>query len=80
MVTRIRKWGNSLGVRLPKAAVQASLVRDGAAVEVTVRKGEIVVRPLKTDKPRLADLLRDVRPGNLHREADFGPAMGREQW
>ena len=78
MVTRIRKWGNSLGVRLPKSAVQESLVRDGAAVEITVRKGEIVVRPLKADKPRLADLLRDVHPENIHSAVDWGTSKGRE--
>lgn len=80
MVTKIRKWGNSLGVRLPKSAAQDASVKDGSPVDVRVKNGEIVVRPVKPPKYRLKDLLARIRPGNTHREADFGTPRGREVW
>ena len=32
------------------------------------------------DAPSLEDLLADVTEQNLHREIDYGPAVGKEVW
>lgn len=44
-VTQIAKWGNSLGLRLPKAVALEAQVGEGDTVEVSVKNGAIVVRP-----------------------------------
>ena len=80
MVTRVRKWGNSLGVRLPKAAADEARVRDGSAVDVRVEEGEIVMRPVRRPRYRLSDLLKGFTRRNRHPEADWGPPRGREAW
>ncbi len=36
--TKIKCWGNSLGVVLPKALVDQEELREGEEVEITVRK------------------------------------------
>jgi antitoxin component of MazEF toxin-antitoxin module len=36
--TKIKSWGNSLGVILPKALVDAEELKEGEEVEITVRK------------------------------------------
>jgi len=36
MRTKIRKWGNSLGLRIPKALAEEISVGEGSAVEITV--------------------------------------------
>jgi antitoxin MazE len=78
MVTRVQRWGNSLGLRLPKAAAEEAGVREGAQVDVSVRDGEIVVKPLLAPRFRLRDLLKAVRSDNIHPEADWGGPKGRE--
>jgi antitoxin component of MazEF toxin-antitoxin module len=36
--TKIKHWGNSLGIVLPKALVEEEGLKEGEEVEVTVRK------------------------------------------
>jgi antitoxin component of MazEF toxin-antitoxin module len=36
--TKVRCWGNSLGIVLPKTLVDAEELKEGEEVEVTVRK------------------------------------------
>ncbi len=79
MITKVQKWGNSLGVRLPKAAAQEAGVSAGSEVDVSAVEGRIVVRPLSPKRPRLRDLLAGIRRDNLHAEAFLGAARGREQ-
>ena len=44
-VTRIAKWGNSLGLRLPKSVALEAQVDEGDTVDVSVKNGAIVIRP-----------------------------------
>lgn len=38
--TTVRKWGNSLGVRIPSVLADDAKLADGAEVELTVRDAE----------------------------------------
>ena len=78
--TRITKWGNSLGLRIPKALAEETAVQEGSRVEILALDGELVVRPLRTPRHTLAELLSGITKGNLHEEVDTGPAVGREGW
>lgn len=78
MMTRVRRWGNSLGLRLPKGAAQEAGVVDGSPVDVRVEGGSIVVRPVQPRRYRLTELLSEVTPANRHGEADLGRPRGRE--
>ena len=78
MVTKVQKWGNSLGVRLPKFAVEEARVHDGSSVDVCVRDGEIVVQPLKKARFHLRRMLAGIRPGNLHDELFVDAPRGWE--
>lgn len=79
MTTRVARWGNSLGLRLPKAVTQEAGIQDGDAVDVSVQDGVIVIRPAK---PRYAldDLVSRITPKNRHGETAWGKPTGREQW
>ena len=74
----IQKWGNSLAVRIPAALANQLDVAEGAQVQLEVRDGEFVVRPLARRRLNLKDLLGDCQPSQLHGETDFGPDVGRE--
>jgi antitoxin MazE len=78
MNSRIQKWGNSLALRIPKAAADEAGLTQGSEVDLKVEQGKLVVRRRAPKVYRLADLLRGVRKSNLHGELDFGPPVGRE--
>lgn len=80
MITTIRKWGNSLGMRIPKNLAKDMQVEEGSSVEISVRKGRLVVTPLKGKEYSLEELVADIKPSNLHEEVEFGAPIGREVW
>jgi antitoxin MazE len=80
MVTKIQKWGNSLGLRIPKSFAEEAGVKDGSAVDISLEKDRLVICPLRNEKYQLSDLLSQVRKDNLHEEISTGDAVGREAW
>jgi antitoxin MazE len=79
MQTAIAKWGNSLAVRLPRYAVEGANLKEGATVDVEVQDGTLVLRPTRK-KYKLADLLENHKPDQSHKEVDWGPKQGEEEW
>lgn len=80
MQTKIQKWGNSLGLRIPRSFAAEAQVEEGATVDLSVEDGHLLVRPLRVRKYALRVLLRKISPRNLHREVSTGRAVGREAW
>ncbi len=78
MRTRIQKWGNSLGLRIPRSQARQVRVEAGSEVEVSIERGRLVIIPARAPKYRLKDLLDGVTPRNRHDETDWGPGVGRE--
>lgn len=79
MTTQVAKWGNSLGLRLPKAVAQEAEIGDGDTVDVSVQNGAIVIRPAKA-RYSLDELVARITPKNRHPETDWGKPAGREAW
>ena len=80
MKTRVQKWGNSLALRIPKSFAADAGLREDTPVELCLRDGELVVRPVPPAPPTLDELLHGVTDDNLHGEWDTGPAVGKESW
>jgi antitoxin component of MazEF toxin-antitoxin module len=55
-------------------------VREGSVVDLTIEGGRLVVHPVRARKFELVELLRGVRPRNLHAEIGTGAPRGRESW
>lgn len=80
MRSKVRRWGNYLAIRIPKAlAVEAGLV-DKATVEVRATRGILAIVLVREGTPTLKQLLSRVTAENLHDEADLGVPEGREAW
>ena len=79
MRARAQKWGNSLAVRIPKAAADQAGVREEDELEIEVVAQVIRLKPRRR-KLTLKELLRGVTSENLHGETDFGRPEGREAW
>ena len=77
MTVTVSRWGNSLGLRIPKAALEEARLAEGDQVSVTVETGQLVIRK----KPRvdLADLVSRITPENRHDE-QIPSTVGNEAW
>jgi len=80
MQTRIQKWGNSLGLRIPKAFAEEAGVQAGSEVDLSVEDGDLIIRPTRLPKYELRILLRRVTAKNVHDEVETGEPVGREVW
>ncbi len=80
MRATIRKWGNSLAMRIPAAAAKELRFDSGTEVELTIEEGKLVLSPPKEPEYKLEDLLKGVTKRSLHAESDWGGRAGREAW
>jgi len=80
MRTKIQKWGNSLGLRIPKSFAQEVEVEAGSPVDISVDRGRLIIRLARYPVYRLEDLVSGITKKNLHEEIPTGDATGREAW
>jgi len=78
-MTRIAKWGNSLGLSLPKSVTIEAQVDEGDTVDVSVKNGAIVIRPSRPTYS-LERLVAKITPQNRHHESEWGQTVGHEAW
>lgn len=77
MQVNLARWGNSLGLRIPKDVADQAGLRAGSRVEIAAEDGRVVI---SAARPRyvLADLLKDMTPEAMREAFDWGPDVGRE--
>ncbi|GIO16755.1 multidrug transporter MatE [Cohnella xylanilytica] len=73
----IQKWGNSLGIRIPKAMAVKVGLKEGSEVDLDIEDGHIVIKPKSNT---LDAMLEQITPENLHAEIPTGKPEGRESW
>ncbi|MDR1460493.1 MAG: AbrB/MazE/SpoVT family DNA-binding domain-containing protein [Campylobacteraceae bacterium] len=87
MTTTIVKWGNSQGIRLPKAFLQNIDISENDMVDVLVENEAIVIKKVygkkhRTTKERLTDFygqsIKNI--AKKQEEIDWGKAVGKEIW
>lgn len=62
-VSKVARWGNSLGVRIPREGVDQLNLKEGESVNVRVKGDTITIRPAKTRKKWTEkELLKGVTP------------------
>ena len=79
MQTKVLRWGNSLGIRIPRSFASEARVEAGSSVDISVEDGTLLIRPLRR-RYALADLLKSITSRNLHEEVATGAPVGREVW
>lgn len=78
MSAKIQKWGNSLGVRIPKAVIEKMNLSENSEVEVEHKNGAIIIFPAKKQFS-LDALVEQITKENIHQEEDI-KAEGNEVW
>lgn len=83
----VKKWGNSLGIRIPKKVTDALKLHDGSQIKVILDGKKIVLEPesnpffdLSKDFS-LSSLLSKITSKNMHSDNEFnGEKVGKEVW
>jgi len=78
--TNIKKWGNSLAVRIPKHVADELRLDQNTEVDLEIDEGALHIKPKSLPTYSLDQLLKNVSPENIHREMDTGTPQGREEW
>ena len=78
MSAKIQKWGNSLGIRIPKSIIEKANLNENSEVEIENKDGAIIIFP-RQKKLSLDKLLSEITKDNLHKESD-DEAEGNEVW
>lgn len=79
MRTAVKRWGNSLGVRIPKSILEENSLKEGSEINIISKDGTIIFEPVKK-KYNLKDLLEGINESNLHGEISTGDSVGEEIW
>lgn len=78
MLTTISKWGNSLGVRIPKTILNASGIREMDDVSVSVEGNRIIIE--KAMPTSIKELFESYSETTKQGEIDWGEPQGGEIW
>ena len=80
MQTKIKKWGNSLALRIPKLLALDANLKLNELVNLSIDKDSIIITPIGEKEYSLEKLLKGVTKNNLHGEFDTGKPLGKEVW
>ncbi len=76
---QIGKWGNSLGIRLPKHILKSLHLGIKDRVSCSLKDGKLILRPLSHQKKyTLDELLAQVQEPSV--EVSWGKPEGKEVW
>ncbi len=80
-VAVVKKWGNSLAVRIPGRLAKQLNLTENAPVKYAVVDGNLVIsRVTQQGTYSLAQLLERVTKENIHGETNTGLAAGQVSW
>ena len=74
----VKKWGNSLGIRIPSLIVRELSLKDGSYINIDDKGKQIIITPIK--KNRLPEMISKITEKNLHAEIETGEPVGNEIW
>lgn len=74
MLSNVSKWGNSLGIRIPRSIAEQLGISEGIPIELTVEDDHLLIHKVY----RLESLLARITPENIHSEVDTGSSVGGE--
>jgi antitoxin MazE len=74
----VKKWGNSLGIRIPSLIVRELALKDGSYVDINDKGKVIIIKPIQKNK--LSEMLSKINEQNIHKEIETGDPVGKEIW
>lgn len=80
MVTKLQRWGNSQGIRIPKQILTETNLSEGDDVDITSNGDVIIIR--RMNKAEKVYSLDELLSGDVLKqsEEDWGKNVGKEIW
>ena len=78
MTVPLKKWGNSLALRIPKDIAKTLSIEYNSIMELAIVNGALILKPQKSTL--LEDLVSQINSQNLHKEVSTGRSVGYEEW
>jgi antitoxin MazE len=82
MLTKLKKWGNSQGMRFPKFLLKEAHIDVGDDVNISIKEGKIIIESVKKVRKKysLKELVSRMPKDYKPEEVDWGLPTGKEEW
>ena len=82
LLSKVQKWGNSQGIRIPKNLLENSHIKIGEEVTISANNGKIIVEPTYKIRGKydIKDLISKMPEDYEVEEENWGIPSGREVW
>lgn len=74
-ISQIKKWGDSLGIRILKFLILKVGIEEGSEIDFDMEDVQLNVKPKSAT---LHEILSRITPDNIHNEVSTGGQQGRE--
>ncbi|MGA2402260.1 MAG: AbrB/MazE/SpoVT family DNA-binding domain-containing protein [Syntrophobacteraceae bacterium] len=82
MKGQVKRWGNSLAIRIPAPVAEALGFRENVSVQLEIVNGRLTIEPVSRtrNKYTIAELVEGIAPDNIHPAVDVSGPVGNEVW
>jgi len=82
IVINLQKWGNSQGIRIPKAILEILKWDENESLELTTKNDQVIIkRSVKIHKRKnIKELFANYKGDYKPTEFDWGKPVGKEIW
>ncbi len=80
MESKIQKWGNSLGIRIPSSMLKSMGLKSNDIIDISEEDGKIIITRSNKNKISLQDLFDQYKGSNLAKDFEWDEPRGREVW
>lgn len=78
--TKIQKWGNSHGIRLPKIILDTVRWKENDTIEIIEQDGGLLLKPVAPKRKSIDELFAGYQGDYKAKEMDWGEKVGNEIW
>jgi antitoxin MazE len=77
MQSEVKKWGNSLGLRIPKKIATKLKLKEGSSINMNITNDQLVI---STENSELDILVTKINDQNSHKQMFSDNSVGKEIW
>ena len=79
MKVSVNRWGNSKGIRLPKAVTEALDIEENDSLNIEIKDGAVILSKPKKEIT-IEEMFKDYKGGSFQAEIQEFEPEGNEKW